>query len=155
MAANKNNISKVSDLAIAARGNPYVQRLIEDRELRQTLRGAYGAARSAYGRLNNGKAPRKALLDDRKLQRDLADAMGALREASSALIEAPSRSVSRPRRKSRARRSLTLLIAGSVLALVASKDLRSKVLDLLFGAEEEFSYSSTTAPAEPAPTATV
>jgi hypothetical protein len=38
-----------------------------------------------------------------------------------------------------------LLIAG-VLALVLSKDLRSKALDMLFGAEEEFDYSSTTMP---------
>ena len=38
-----------------------------------------------------------------------------------------------------------------VLAIALSEDLRTKVLDLLFGAEEEFDYSSTTAPAEPAP----
>jgi hypothetical protein len=38
-----------------------------------------------------------------------------------------------------------------ILALVLSESLRSKVLDLLFGAEEEFDYSSTTAPPEPAP----
>ena len=38
-----------------------------------------------------------------------------------------------------------------VLALALSEGLRSKVLDLLFGAEEEFDYSSTTMPAEPAP----
>jgi hypothetical protein len=41
-------------------------------------------------------------------------------------------------------------VAG-VLAVALSEGLRSKVLDLLFGAEEEFDYSSTTAPAEPAP----
>ncbi len=41
---------------------------------------------------------------------------------------------------------LLVLIAG-VLALVLSKDLRAKVLDALFGAEEEFDYSSTTMPA--------
>jgi hypothetical protein len=43
-----------------------------------------------------------------------------------------------------------LLIAG-VLALVLSKDLRSKVLDMLFGAEEEFDYSSTTMPVSEPP----
>ena len=32
-----------------------------------------------------------------------------------------------------------------------SADLRNKVLDLLFGAEEEFDYTSTTAPSSPAP----
>jgi len=43
------------------------------------------------------------------------------------------------------------LIVGTVLALALSEDLRSKVLDLLFGAEEEFDYSSTTMPAAEAP----
>ena len=32
-----------------------------------------------------------------------------------------------------------------------SEDARNKVLDLLFGAEEEFDYTSTTTPASPAP----
>jgi hypothetical protein len=45
---------------------------------------------------------------------------------------------------------LLLLIAG-VLALVLSKDVRSKVLDMLFGAEEEFDYSSTTMPVSEPP----
>ncbi len=46
---------------------------------------------------------------------------------------------------------MLLLAVGGVLALVFSEGLRSKVLDLLFGAEEEFDYSSTTAPSQPAP----
>jgi hypothetical protein len=40
-----------------------------------------------------------------------------------------------------------------VLAIAFSESLRSKLLDMLFGAEEEFDYSSSTAPAEPAPAA--
>jgi hypothetical protein len=44
-------------------------------------------------------------------------------------------------------RLLLLLIIGAILALALSKDLRGKLLDLLFGAEEEFDYSSTTMPA--------
>jgi hypothetical protein len=43
-----------------------------------------------------------------------------------------------------------LIVVGTVLALALSEDLRSKVLDLLFGAEEEFDYSSTTMPAQEA-----
>ncbi len=41
---------------------------------------------------------------------------------------------------------LFLVLIAGVLALVLSKDLRAKVLDALFGAEEEFDYSSTTMP---------
>jgi hypothetical protein len=44
-----------------------------------------------------------------------------------------------------------LLLIAAILAMVLSKDARSKVLDLLFGAEEEFDYSSTTMPATDAP----
>jgi hypothetical protein len=42
---------------------------------------------------------------------------------------------------------LFLVLIAGVLALVLSKDLRAKALDALFGAEEEFDYSSTTMPA--------
>jgi hypothetical protein len=150
MAAKKNNIGRIESMATAARSNRYVQRLIEDKELRESLRGAYSAARSAYGRMNNGKAP-KALLQDRRLQRELAEAAGALREATDALMEPPGRARRSRRRKGRLGRSLALLIVGAALALVLNKDLRSKVLDLVFGSEEEFSYSSTTAPSQPAP----
>jgi hypothetical protein len=153
--ARKNNIGKVymgriGGAAMAARENRYLQRLIEDRELRETLRGAYGAARNAYGRMNNGKAPAKALFDDRRLQREIAQAAAALRTASSALREGPGPS-KRARRRRRVRRSATVLIVGTGLAIVLSKDLRSKVLDMVFGSEEEFTYSSTTAPPQPAP----
>ncbi|HEY7831822.1 MAG TPA: hypothetical protein VIC06_14765 [Solirubrobacteraceae bacterium] len=48
-------------------------------------------------------------------------------------------------------RLLLLLIVAAMLAMVLSKDVRSKVLDMLFGSEEEFDYSSTTMPATDAP----
>ena len=40
-----------------------------------------------------------------------------------------------------------IALIGAVLALVLSEDLRKAVLDRLFGAEEEFEYSSQTTPA--------
>ena len=46
-------------------------------------------------------------------------------------------------------------IVGAGLALALSEGLRKKVLDALFGAEEEFEYTSTTTPvATPAPAST-
>jgi hypothetical protein len=48
-------------------------------------------------------------------------------------------------------RLLFLLLIAAILAMVLSKDLRSKVLDLLFGAEEEFDYSSTMMPTTDSP----
>ncbi|HEY7962336.1 MAG TPA: hypothetical protein VID29_10475 [Solirubrobacteraceae bacterium] len=50
-------------------------------------------------------------------------------------------------------RLLLLLIVVGILALVLSEDVRSKVLDLLFGSEEEFDYSSTTMPEAQPPSA--
>jgi hypothetical protein len=43
--------------------------------------------------------------------------------------------------------TLLLLIVGAATALALSEGLRKKVLDALFGAEEEFEYTSTTTPA--------
>jgi hypothetical protein len=144
--AAKDRISKATEAARTAQRNRYLQRLVSDEELRGTLMQAYGAARNAYGRMANGKPPSKAILEDRKLQRELKEAANALRQASSALREPPRR-----RRRGGARRSLLLIAVAGILAIGLNAGLRSKVLDLLFGAEEEFDYSATTAPAEPAP----
>ena len=144
--AAKDRINKAGEAARAAQRNRYLQRLLEDEELRGSLLTAYGAARSAYGRMTNGKPATEALFEDKKLQRELKEAAGALREASSSLREAPKR-----QRRGGIGRSLLLLAVAGVLAIALSEGLRSKVLDLLFGAEEEFDYSSTTSPAEPAP----
>jgi hypothetical protein len=124
-----------------------VKRILEDEDLRSNLASAYGAARSAYGRVTNGKSASWDLLEDRQLQRELTNMAESLRDASGALRE-PAK---RPRRRRRRGRSLLFLAVLGVLAITLSEGLRTKVLDLLFGAEEEFDYSSTTAPAEPAP----
>ncbi len=50
------------------------------------------------------------------------------------------------KRKRRGRKLLFLLVVGGAAALVLSEDARNKVLDALFGSEEEFQYSP------PAPT---
>jgi hypothetical protein len=144
--AAKDRINKAGEAARAAQRNRYLQRLLDDEELRGSLLTAYGAARSAYGRMTNGKPATQALFEDKKLQKELKEAAEALREASGSLREAPKR-----RRKGGLGRSLLLLGVAGVLAVALSEGLRSKVLDLLFGAEEEFDYSSTTTPAEPAP----
>lgn len=142
--AAKDKIGKASE---AVRDNEYIRRLVEDEELRESLLAAYGAARSAYGRVSNGKPLTKQLLEDRKLKRELAEAAGALREASISLTEPKHKR----KRKGGIGRALLLLIVGAALAVALSEDVRSKVLDLLFGSEEEFNYSSTTMPAAAAP----
>jgi hypothetical protein len=124
------------DQGRAAADNEYVRRLIEDEELRDNIRSAFQSAKSAYGRVSNGKAPAKSLMDDRKVHKELRSAAESLREASDQL---------RGKQESHGFRNFLLIaIVGSVLALVLSEDLRMAVLDRLFGAEEEFEYTSTT-----------
>jgi hypothetical protein len=123
----------------AAKDNPYVQRLIEDDELRDNLRTAYESARNAYDRIANGKGPAKAILDDKKTQKELREAATSLRDAADSL-----RGAKKKKKKGRKGRKVMLLLVGAGLALALSEGLRKKVLDALFGAEEEFEYTSTT-----------
>jgi hypothetical protein len=134
----------------AAKDNPYVQRIVTDDDLRDNVRVAFDAAKSAYERLSNGKAPSKALMDDKKLHKDLKDAAEALRDAGAALRAAPRK---QKKRRGGLGRKLLVLVVGAGAAMALSSDLRSKVLDALFGKEEEFDYTSTTSPATPAPAA--
>ena len=138
---------KAQKAAMQARYNPYVQRIIEDEDLRDNIVQAYESARKAYGRLANGKSPTKQIFDDKKLQKDLKQAAEAFRDASVALREAPNQ-----RKGLSFGRLLLLTIVSAGVALAVSEGLRKKVLDALFGAEEEFDYQSTTAPAPPPPT---
>ncbi len=135
----KTKANQAADLYSTARENPYVQRLIEDEELRDSLRDAFEAARGAYGRATgNGKGAVKAVSSDKKVQKDLRTAAESLREASERL-KAPKK-----RKKSRLGRLILFALIGGAIALVVSEDARKTVLDALFGAEEEFEYTSTT-----------
>ena len=147
--ANK-KVKKAGQAAQSARSNPYVQRLIDDEDLRQSLVTSFESARDAYGRLSNGKSPAKQLFEDKKLQRDLRETVEAIREASVALTEGPKK---RAKKGLRLGRKLLILGLGFTLALVASEKLRSKVLDTLFGAEEGFENTPPAGTPSP-PTAT-
>jgi hypothetical protein len=121
----------------AVRSNEYVQRFIEDEELRENVRNAFVSAKKAYGRIN-GKGPVKAL-DDKKVQRELKDAATSLKDAADSLRGGK-------RKKRRKGRLLMVALVGAGLALALSEDLRKKALDALFGAEEEFEYTASTTP---------
>lgn len=134
---SKTKATQAADLYSTARENPYVQRLIEDDDLRDSLKDAFDAARGAYSRIANNGGTVKAVTSDKKVQRDLRSAAESLRDASEQL-RAPRK------RKSRLGRLVLLAIVGAVVALIVSEDARKTVLDALFGAEEEFEYTSTT-----------
>ena len=130
---------KAKKAAAQARTNPYLRRIAEDDDLRQNIVDAYESARKAYGRLSNGKSPSKQIFDDKKLQKEIKNAAESIKDASVALREAPKK-----QRKGGFGKVLLVGIAGAGVALAVSEGLRKKVLDALFGAEEEFEYSSTT-----------
>jgi adenylosuccinate synthase len=121
----------------AVRSNEYVQRLVEDQELRENLRNAFVSARKAYGRVN-GKGPAKAL-ENKKVQKELKEAAASLKDAADSLR-------GQKKRKRSKGRLLFIGLVGAGLALALSEGLRKKVLDALFGAEEEFEYSASTTP---------
>jgi hypothetical protein len=122
----------------AVRSNEYVQRFIEDEELRDNIRNAFTSAKKAYGRIN-GKGPAKAL-DDKKVQRDVKKAASSLKDAADSLRGSK-------KRKRGKGRLLVIGLVGAGLALALSEGLRKKALDALFGAEEEFEYTASTTPA--------
>jgi|SRR5215211_1877504 len=143
--AAKKKAAKAGAGAVAAgqavRSNPYVSRLIEDEELRENLRTAFESARKAYSRMSNGKGPVKAVTEDKKVQKNLREAATSLRDAAESLRG--------KKKKKRRGRVLLLGLVGAGLALALSEGLRKKLLDALFGAEEEFEYTASTTP-EPA-----
>jgi hypothetical protein len=146
--ANK-KVAKAGKAADSVRSNPYVQRLIEDEDLRKNILQAYESARDAYGRLSNGKSPATQIFEDKKLQKHVKNAAGNIRDVSVSLHDAPKKK----RKRGGVGRLLLLGIVGTGVALALSEGLRKKVLDTLFGAEEEFEYTSTTSTPTPAGTA--
>jgi hypothetical protein len=143
MANKSSKASRARSAAASATSNPYLKRIVEDEELRDSVVTAFEAARHAYDRLSSNGNVVDTMIDDKKVHRDLKQAAENLRDASNRLRG--------QERKRHWGRILLIAIAGAVLALALSEDLRKAVLDALFGAEEEFEYTSTTTPA-PAPT---
>ena len=143
---------KSVDISSLSKATPYIQRIVQDAKLRENVRTAYDSSRSAYARLTNGKAPTKALMEDKKLQRDLQVAVEALRDATAALAEAPKK---KARKGFGLGRKLMIAALAFGLALAGSETLRTKVLDMVFGKEEEFEYTPPPAAASTPPSSPV
>jgi DNA-binding transcriptional regulator PaaX len=138
--------SKARSAVGSAADNAYLRRLMEDEDLRDSVKNAFEAARDAYERLSRNGRVIDTAIDDKKVHKDLKQAAENLREASNRL---------RGKQKERHwGRFILLMLIAATLALVLSEDLRKALLDKLFGAEEEFEYTATTTPATPEPAAT-
>jgi hypothetical protein len=140
MARRKKSTVPVStaDIANLAKSNPYIQQLLNDPKLRKNVRTAIASSKKAYGRVSNGSIKPQGLLEDKKLHAELGHALGASRDVAITITRASKKRVRRGRKASR---KIVVVVVGGTVVLVSSEKLRSKVLDLLFGAEEEFQYT--------------
>jgi len=142
--AKSTRAARGASKARSAVDNPYVRRLIEDEDLRNSVKDAFEAARDAYERLSSNGSVVDTAIDDKKVHKDLKAAAENLRDASNRI---------RGKQEShRLGRLLLIAFVGAILAIIISEDLRKALLDKVFGAEEEFEYTSTTTPS-PAPAA--
>lgn len=143
--AKKTKAAKAAAAGAAAKGAKNVKNVrtmaqdVDQEELRDNVRAAFEAARDAYERINGKGAA--ALFEDARLHEDVRQAAGALRSAGGVLAKP-----TKKKRKGGFGRLLVLGAVGAVAAVALSEGLRNKVLDALFGAEEEFDYTSTTTP---------
>ena len=126
----------------AVRSNTYVQRLIEDEELRDEPAHRLRLREQAYARMSTARAPQGPDGGQEGAARAARgrhfSARGRRRAARHEEEEEPPWPAAR--RRPRRRRPGPRL----------SEGLRKKVLDALFGAEEEFEYTASTTP-EPRP----
>jgi hypothetical protein len=143
----KKKIEEVAEQAGYPEARDYLKRLADDADLRDSLGRAIETSRSAYGQLAS-KRKRAKLLENEKFQKEVQESLDAFRNAAVGLAETSRKPVKKARRRGR---KLMILVLGGGLALVGSEGLRSKVLDKLFGAEEEFEYSPPPPPPEASP----
>src|SRR3954451_14364339 len=120
---SKTKATQAADLYSTARENPYVQRLVEDEELRDSLKNAFEAAKGAYGRATSNGSTVKAVTSDKKVQKDLKVAADNLRDATEAL-RGPKK-----RKKRGLGRLVLLALVGATVALILSEGARKTVLD--------------------------
>lgn len=150
MASRKKKVSKAvpfsaSDLQNITKANPYIQRLMEDSELRDNITTVIDSSKDAYARVLSAKKPQKAVFEDKKLHKQVSKAAEAVKDVANALNDAPKKKNKKKKRHLGRKLLFALLPVGVLLAV--SDSARSKVLDTLFGKEEEFEYT----PPAPAP----
>jgi hypothetical protein len=145
----KEKIEEVAEQAGYPEAREFLSRLADDKHLREGLGRAIDTSKRAVDGLGS-KRKRGKLIDDEKLQAEVQEAIDAFRHAATGIAGAPGKAAKKGRRRGR---KLMILVLGGGLALVGSEGLRSKVLDTLFGAEEEFEYAPPPPPPAPSPAA--
>ena len=118
---------------------PYVQRAIQDEELRDNLRSAFATARDVYDELIGGRGVTGVatkVASDKEIQDQLRSAVEDLRSAASRIQG----------REEHKGRNTSLLLAGIALGILfnpmTGPETRRWLKDKIFGEAEEFGYGS-------------
>jgi hypothetical protein len=116
---------------------PYVQRALQDEELRENLRSAFASARDVYDELLGNRGVTgiaTKVASDEDIQEQLRSAIQDLRKAAD-------RIQGHERHKSR---NSTLLLAGIVVGILfnplTGPETRRWLKDRIFGEDEEFGF---------------
>jgi hypothetical protein len=136
-------MTKTADRVVSS-AKPYVERALNDEEIRENLKRAYQAARGLL-ELAEKKGPArvaKGVVDDKRVQKNLQTAVEELKHA-----------VKRLQGHERRRRSGKLLLlvgagAGVLLNPVTGPRARRWLKDKLFGGSDEFGYSGNSGHSE-------
>ncbi len=123
---------------------PYVQRALQDDEVRDNLKSAFFAARDVYDELLGGRGPTAVatrVATDKEVQDNLRKIADELRRA-----------VDRIQGKDdHTGRNVFLLLTGIAIGVLfnpfSGSQTRKWVKDKVFGAEPEFSYQGNSPPA--------
>ncbi len=118
---------------------PYVQRAIQDEELRDNLRSAFATARDVYDELIGGRGVTgvaSKVASDKDIQEQLRSAIEDLRSAADRIQG----------REEHKGRNASLLLAGIALGILfnplTGPETRRWLKDRIFGEDEEFGYGS-------------
>jgi hypothetical protein len=116
---------------------PYIQRAIQDEELRENLRSAFATARDVYDELLGGRGMSgvaSKVASDKDIQEQLRSAIEDLRTAADRIQG----------KEEHKARNTSLLLAGIALGILfnpmTGPETRRWLKDKIFGEDEDFGY---------------